>query len=184
MNSYQIVSAVLAVLLYLPLNYQILMGQVDQNLATWILWVALDVIAATSMYMHPEKGNWQLPAAYTVGGSITILCLLRSSLFEWTYFETLVCVFIGIALVKWYFSGPRMATIISSLGMVVATLPQIKDAYLLPETMPFGVYIGYLIVNGLSVKGGKAWNVEERFYPSCCIFACMLILIFTAQKFF
>jgi hypothetical protein len=194
MNLYQIASTVLAFLLYIPLAWQILTGQVTQNIATWILWGVLDAIAAFSMYMHKkekkegaraeEEGNWHLPTAYVLGCTMTILCMLKARLFNWTWFETITSFMVVVCIVGWKISGPRTATILSTAGVVLAGFPQVKDAMLHPEAMPFLVYLGFVIVNVLSTIGGKAWTVKDRLYPLACGGLCLLIALFSAQKFF
>lgn len=183
MNTYQRLSVIFGLLLYLPLGWQLLSGQVTQNPATWLLWGSLDVIAAASMYK--QKGNWQLPAAYVGGCTFTLICMkLSGQKSEWTSFETLICGIVFLCIVGWYKSGPRLATILSTVGVVIAGFPQLKDAWVAPEQMPFIIYIGYTFVNYLSTKGGKEWSVEERFYPACCTGLCFAIAGLSAQKFF
>jgi hypothetical protein len=51
--------ATLAVAMYIPLNKGILKGEVKQNIATFLLWITLDLIAAISTWL--EGGNFLLP---------------------------------------------------------------------------------------------------------------------------
>jgi hypothetical protein len=180
MNLYQKVSVVLALALYFPLAWQILRKTIEQNLATFILWGSLDVIAAISIMI--QGGNYQLPAAYVAGCVLIILCILRTKTFKWTWFETFVSLLVVTCLVGWYYSGPRLATILSTTGVCLAGLPQIKDVWLGPNKKIAITYFGYTIVNGLSVAGGKVWTVEERLYPFCCMVMCIIVTVLSLRK--
>lgn len=52
MNFYIVASSVIALLLYIPLCKWILDGTSKQNLATWVLWVALDAIATGTLIVQ------------------------------------------------------------------------------------------------------------------------------------
>lgn len=182
MNLYSKLSVVIALTLYLPLAWQILTKQVTQNLATFILWGSLDLVAAASMLL--QGGNWTLPAAYVGGCVIIIGCLIRVRSVKWTWFETAITVMVVICLVGWKMSGARMATILSTIGVVLAGFPQLADSYKEPEKQPLLIYVGFVVVNGLSVAGGRAWTIEERFYPASCVVLCLAIVLATARRYF
>ena len=181
MNIYQKVSVVLALSLYLPLGYQILTGKVTQNLATWILWILLDVIAAGSMFV--QDGNFELPTAYVVGGTCIIVCIAKMKTMKWTMYETKVSCMVVACMIGWGLSGPWLATILSSSAMALATIPQLKDCWRQPDQTPTLVYVGYTVANLASTIGGKSWTVEERFYPIVCMIICMLMVTLSLQIF-
>ena len=181
LNIYQKISTAVALCLYLPLSYQILKGQVKQNFATWILWGLLDGVVAASLYA--QSGNWHLPAAYVCGCTLVLVCMFRATTFEWSNFETFICVLVGMCIVGWYFSGPWMATVLASISMALATLPQIKQAFDSPEEMPLGTYVGYVFVNVMSTIGGKNWSVEERLYSGICAVLTIVIVICALQRY-
>jgi hypothetical protein len=89
-----------------------------------------------------------------------------------------------ICLVGWKMSGPWLATILSTTGVVLAGFPQLKDAWKTPREMPLVIYVGYTIVNILSTMGGSSWTVEERLYPATCAVLCAVIVLVSLKKFF
>jgi hypothetical protein len=180
LNIYQKVSVVVALSLYLPLGYQILRGTVVQNLATFALWGALDAIASASIFL--QGGNYQLPAVYVLGCIITILCILKARTFGWTRYETQVSIVVLECIVAWKVSGPWYATIFSTAGVVFAGLPQLKDSWMNPEKSPLYSYIGFSFVNLMNTIGGKAWTVEERFYPFWCTILCVAIVLVSMRQ--
>jgi hypothetical protein len=181
MNIYQKVSIVIALFLYFPLAWQIWRGKAEQNLATWILWGALDALSAISIFV--QGGNWYLPATFTAGCVLTVVCMLRARTAAWTKFETISTLMVVLCLVGWKMSGPWLATILSTTGMVLAGLPQIKDAYKRPVEMPLSIYLGCIFVSVLSTIGGSAWTVEERLYPAACVLLCGVIALTSCRKF-
>ncbi len=177
MNLLVVISTLLAISLYFPLCYQLLTGKVVQNLATWLLWSALDAIAAVTIFL--QDGNYLLAAAYTVGGSITALCILKSRNFNWTRFESFVTFLVIVCLVIWYHSGPRNATIASTLAMVIAGIPQTVASYRKPWETPILIFVGYFFANLLSTLGGKDWSIEEVFYPASATIYCGILVVIT-----
>lgn len=180
MNTYQIVSTVGALLLYIPLAYQVWTGKVKQNLATWILWGIQDAIACAAIFA--QGGNWYIAGAYTLGCIVILSCMVRSKNLTWGLFETITASTVAICLVGWYFSGPYLANVLSVAGLALATFPQIKDAWKYPETMPVAIYFGYTIVNFLATAGGNAWTVEERLYPVVAGFCCLIVAVLPLRK--
>lgn len=174
-------STLLALTLYIPLVWQILSRKVTQNLATFILWGTLDAVAAMSLFT--QHGNWYLPAAYVGGCLLVIGSLIYVRTMKWTWFETLISVMVIVCIIGWWQSGPRMATILSTAGVVIAGLPQLWDSYTEPETQPFVIYWGFVLVNVLSTLGGKSWIVEERLYPASCAVLCFLVVLAISRKF-
>lgn len=152
----------------------------DQNLATFILWGTLDVVVAVSiMFQH---GNWYLPMAYVLGCMVVITALIIVRTFSWTWFETAISIMVVACIIGWWISGPRMATIMSTAGVVLAGLPQLWDAYKKPGTKPTVIYSLFTLANVLSVMGGKSWTVEERLYPMACSILCFFVTLAYGQK--
>lgn len=180
-NTWQLVSTVLAVVLYIPLGIKVLKGTVEQNLATFILWGLLDTIAGMSLYV--QGGNYQLPFAYVSGCALIIGCILKAKTFSWTSFETKVSLLVLLSIIAWMVSGPYMATIFSTTGVVLAGIPQVKDSWMNPEKSPMFLYIGYTTANLLSTIGGKSWTVEERLYSFSCFLLCLVIVGATSRKY-
>ncbi len=182
MNTYQWISVILTGLAYIPLGHHILSGKAKQNLATWVLWVILDAIVAGSILA--QHGNFQLPLFYVFGGTCIVLCIAKMKIFEWTRYETFIAVLVFACMYGWWVSGPWFATIFSSLAVAVATWPQFGDVWEDPADTPIVAYAGFGIADIFSVLGGKAWTVEERFYPIVCICLCAVIVILSMRKFY
>jgi len=173
--------SLLAFGLYWPLVKGILRGEItNQSFATWILWVALDAIALVGLILR--NGNYLLLVFYILGGSIVFLSLLYKKLFKWTGFETFVLILVVICLAIWYGSGSRWAIISSTIAVFVAGCPQIKDCWETPDKKTTLIYFGYTLANFLNFLGGKAWSIEERFYPGICTILCLLIALSSLRR--
>src|SRR3989344_1859430 len=124
-----------------------------------------------------KRGNFWLSLMYTLGGTITVLCISRSGNFRWEWFDTLVAALVVLCIIIWAIVGPWYATIVSSRALLIAGLPQLKESVEEPWETPVPVYIGYTVANILSILGGKEWTVEERCYPVCAGIYCLAISI-------
>lgn len=99
MNIFIELGSITALVVYIPLCIQIILGKVKQNFASWMLWSALDATAmATIIY---QKGNYLLPATYTLGSFIVMLLILRSKNFSWTRVETYTSLLVLVSLAIW-----------------------------------------------------------------------------------
>lgn len=175
MNKILIITSVFAFLLYVPLCVSILKGQIVQNMTTWFLWGVLDAVAAASLYV--QDGNFWLPAAYSLGCIVTVLCIFKSGEATWTRFSTLIICLVIICMIGWYYSGPKLATILSTLAMVVAGLPQLIDTWKYPLQTPLLIFIGYFSVNTISCLAGNGWTITERFYPGVASLFCLAVCL-------
>lgn len=170
-------SVFIALILYYPLIAGIVRvrNPVEHNVATWILWVALDTIVLISVIL--QKGNHLLLVLYCIGGTTVVVCLLYRKLFKWTRFESFVLILVILCLMIWSMSGPRWATIASTIAVWISGCPQIRDSWRKPDRMVGLIYMGYTIASGLSFLGGKSWSIEERFYPGMMTTLCGAIAI-------
>ncbi len=181
MNSLTIVGSIIAILAYFPLWWQIKRNEIEQNLLTWVLWFALDVIIVASIFF--QKGNFLLPATYTIGSLITTILIIKSqNKMSWTWFESFVSALVLISMIIWYFSGDKAATVTATAAMLVAGIPQLVDAYKNPHSMPLLVYGAYIIANSFSLAGATDWSVKESLYPASALIYCLLIFIFSIRK--
>lgn len=175
-------AAILAILIYVPTSYQVWRGQMKLNLATFLLWGALDAIAAGSMFV--KGGNWSLPAAYVAGVALVIVAMLKARTFTWNKLETITSILVGVSIIVWLTAGPVMATLVSSCSMAIATIPQIWDTVRKPQECTLWVWFAYLIVNIMSTMAGKDWSVSERFYPTTCAVLTGIIFLLGLRKLF
>jgi hypothetical protein len=170
----------LAVCLYLPLVSGIWKDKIQQSFATWILWVSLDIIALVSIFL--QGGNYLVLVFYVTIGSIVSGLLLYKKQFKWTKFETLVLFLVLVCLVFWWFSGSRTATILSSIAVVIAGMPQLKESLRGPDKVTGYIYLGFTAVNALFFFAGKSWTVEDRFYPALMVPLCTTIAVAALRK--
>ena len=182
MNTFILAGSILAILTYFPLWRQIRNGEVKQNFLTWVLWGTLDVVVAATIIV--QHGSFLLPTAYGVGSAITVVFIVKSgNRASWTWFETMVVLLVFASIVIWYFSGSKVATIASTMAMLIGGIPQLIDAFKKPHEMPFLAYSSYFAANCLSVAGGKNWSIEERFYPISAAVFCLFIALLATRKF-
>ena len=176
------VGSALGLLTYFPLWKQIRAGDVEQNVLTWALWAALDSIIAAAIFS--QGGSFLLPMIYGLGSLLTVIFLIRSgNKAVWTWFEVFVAFLAFLSMVVWYLSGDKVATIASSVAMMIASIPQIKDAWKKPREMPLLVYCSYLVANCLVTAGGADWSIKDRFYPTSATFVCGFIVALTLRKY-
>ena len=145
---------------YAFLCYSLKKGKVVQNLMTWLLWAALDIIIAASVIY--QGGNWPFIVIYVAGCLAVSATVFKSSINPWTRYETLIA---------------------GTIAVVIAGIPQLIDIWKRPEENPFLIYVGFLIGNILSTAAGKEWSIQERFYPVSMVIFCVIFIIAISRKF-
>jgi hypothetical protein len=182
MNAFTWRGSILALLTYYPLWKQIRSGGAKQNLLTWALWCILDAVVAATII--DQKGSFLLPITYALGSSVTVFFIWKAgNKAAWTWFETMVASLTIASMVIWYFSGGKVATVASTMAMIIGGIPQLIDAWKKPQDMPILPYTSYFVANCLSAAGGKSWAIEERFYPLGAAIFCLSIAVLSIRKF-
>lgn len=181
MNVLILAGSVVAILTYFPFWKAIRTGKVEQNLLTWALWGTLDLVVTAIIIV--QGGSFLLPIAYTIGASITVIFIAKSKgKTSWTWFESLVTSLVVVSMVIWYLCGSKVATVASTIAMLIAGVPQLIDAWKKPRSMPLLAFSAYLLANILSTAGGIDWSIKERFYPASAAAYCFLIVLLSARK--
>lgn len=176
MNAFVWAGSILAILTYIPLWMKIRSGVAKQNIYSWGLWSALDVIIVGSIFL--QGGTYYLAMTYMLGGSIAVYLIWRAGdIGAWTRFESTVAFLVAACMTVWYLSGNAVATVASTLAMQIAGIPQLVDAWRKPKDTPVSIYCCYFVANCLSIAGAKAWTIEERFYPTMCAIGCSFYII-------
>lgn len=177
-----VASAVLAVILYTRVCYEIYRGKGEYNLASWALWASIEVILTAALIA--QQGNYLLVLTFTLGTTISAGFIARfgRSRVIWGKFELLVTLLVLTCLIIWYQSGPKVATIAATIAVFVAGLPQVKEAWEKPQEQSTWVYLGFALANLISVISGKEWSIEERLFSSVSGLYCLLIVMLSLRK--
>jgi hypothetical protein len=175
----KIAGGLLALLLFIPLIRQLWTHGADgQSGATWLLWGTLDTVLAVSII--EQRGNFLLPLAFAIGDLLLVILLAVKRKFSWGRFETVILAMVVGCIVAWKFSGPRIATIASTLGVVIAGVPGLLAMLKQPRPKVGNVWAGYVVANLLSFFGGDAMTIEQRFAPG--VFTLCVLAMFAASR--
>ena len=167
-------------LCYVPLIFGIVKNKIEQSFVAFFLWALLDIIATITSIL--ADGNYWLPLSNAIGASTVAILLAIKKKFNWTWVESITAILVLVCLITWYVSGETAGIVASSLAVVIASLPQMVDTYKNPQSTPTLIYLVFLVANILSLIAGKSWTIEERFYPACAVFLCLVIASFSLRK--
>jgi len=176
----QVVAGVLGIVAYGFLIYGITQSKSEQSFAAFLLWGMLDSIATVTTIL--EHGNFWLPLSNAIGSSVITLLLVVKKQVRWSRVETLTALLVIVCLAVWYTSGETAGIVASSLAVVIASIPQMRETWHDPVATPKGAYFVFLSANVVSFIAAKDWSLKEFFYPSCSIFLCTVILGFSFKK--
>ena len=163
-DALKISGGVLALLMYVPLITGTIRDKgAGQSFAMWALWAVLDTTVTISLMV--QRGNYWLTFGLAVGSVALALLLLLKGRFAWSWFETAILVLVLVCLAVWKFSGPKWATIATTVAIVIAGLPGMVELWRNPQPVLGRIWLGYTVANLLALWGGASWTIEERFAP-------------------
>lgn len=161
----KIAAGTLALLMYAPLVIGAIHNKgAGQSFAMWALWAVMDWTAAISIMV--QRGNFWLVLGLAVGSVTMALLLLVQGRFAWGRLETLILFLVLICFGVWIFSGPKWATIASTLAIIIAGVPGMIELCQNPQRTLAIIWSGFTVANLLALWGGASWTVEERFAPA------------------
>ncbi len=175
----QIAGGLLSLLLFIPLIISIVKeGAEGQSCATWLLWGALDVILTVSLFS--TGGNYFLPLGFALGDFSVVILLVAKGKVNWGMFETIILVMVITCLAAWKLSGPIIAAISSTVAVVIAGLPGLREMWRKPQRRVGNIWMGYVVATTLSFFGGTEMTMKERFTPG--VFALFALVMFAASR--
>ena len=180
MNALAILGAVVAALMYIPLTIQVWTKKLEQNFATYLLWGLLDAVVAGSLML--ESGNFLLPLVYVVLCGGVLVAILRARTFKWSWRESATSVLVVISIIVWLSVSNEMATIVSTIGLTIASGPQLYDFWKKPQKAPVLTYVGFTVANALSTMAGTDWSIQERLYPASCTIMTVIFVLVGCRK--
>lgn len=175
---FRIAGGVCTLLLFIPLLIQTNKdGGAGQSFATWILWAIMDsTLAISTLISH---GNFLLPMGFATGSIVMTALLIAKKRFGWGWIDTTIAVMVVGCLVAWYLGGARMAIVSTTIATSLATIPGLLEMWKSPQRILGNIWAGYTAANGLSLIGGTAWTIEERFTPA--VFTGLSLLMYLAS---
>lgn len=179
-NHLQIIAGVIGFITYCFLFFKILNSKAEQNFAAFLLWAILSIVLTITVLL--EEGNYWLSLGNVLGETAIAVLLFIKKQISWTWIETLTAVLLVACLIIWFFVGEIAAIVSASIATLIASIPQVVSTYKKPSTTPTGIYVAFLLANLLSLYAGKAWSIEERFYPSSAALLCFIITLFSMKK--
>ena len=181
MNNLVLLGGILGFALFYPLCKQILKKKVVQNPLTFFLWSLLDGISAGAMFL--EGGNYLQAMLFCIGGIVVVFCTISAkNPFKWTWFESFIAISVLICICVWIQTDNTTAAIVSLTALCIASVPQIKDAWNMPEKMPTLIYFGYTVSHVFAMLGGKEISIIEIGYPFLGFVVCFTVFLFSLQK--
>jgi hypothetical protein len=180
MEFMQVLSGGIGIVAYGLLIIALFRTKTEQSFAAFLLWALLDLIAAITTII--ADGNYWMALANAIGSAVITILLIIKKQVSWSWVESMTAILVVICLVVWYAAGEQAGIIASSLAVVIASVPQMVETYKKPEVTPTFIYLVFLTAYMVSLIAGKAWTIEERFYPCCSIFLCSVIVIFSVRK--
>ena len=150
------------------------MHDIRQNVVSWMMWTVLDCIILTNCLTAGNRRPW-LPAGFVLSAFLVTIILLMKGVWRWDTIETISAIGIAVSLVCWWKLGAKPAIVASTIATVIAGIPAMHDAWVLPEPSSWWLWSGIAFGCVLSIYGAKKWSIEDRLFP-CSTFVFGVIM--------
>lgn len=180
MKLLELLTTIIGLLPYALLIQGILKGTVKQSFATWILWLALDVIMVCGTIS--QKGNPLLYSVFTLGTCIVTILLIVKKQYTWGWFETGVTVLVGICITVYFTSGAHTATVATMIALDIAGIPQLIATYKKPKETSTIAYLLFTVSSLLAVIETEVWTHKDSTPQINAMFYCLLVMILSMRK--
>jgi cation transport ATPase len=130
--------------------------------------------------LYRTGGNYLLPLGFAIGDFAVVILLIVKGKVNWGIFETVILLMVIACLAAWKLGGPIIAAISSTVAVVIAGIPGLREMWKKPQRVVGNIWMGYVLANVLSFFGGTAMTMKERFTPG--VFAWFALLMFAASR--
>jgi hypothetical protein len=177
----QVAGGLMALLMYVPLLFNVVRDRgVGQSFAMWALWGALDTTITVSLFA--QHGNFWLTLCFAAGSTFLAGLLLWWGRVSWGWLETVILFLVAGCLVVWKVSGPRNATIATTLAIVIAGTPGMLELWRNPQPAVARIWAGFTAANLMALFGGLSWSIEERFAPGLFTVQALAMTLVSLRK--
>lgn len=140
----------------------LLFEKVPLNIASWVLWVALNGVNWITMARAGSRVF--LPAGYTISTALVAVMVVKNGVWSWGIVETVALVGAVVALFASFRASKRLGVVLAVSALLVAGIPQLYDNWVSPATASWWTWAITACCNAVSAFAAGP-TLEERSYP-------------------
>jgi hypothetical protein len=169
-NKLPIMGFAITTIAFVYLVIALLVNNVPLNLATWSLWVVIDITLLISIVKAGNKRPWTM-IGFAVGATTIALItfvkfLMGKSQFVWGNPETLAAIAVAVALLTWKLTTAKVGLISITGAMYFAMIPTFVDQWSKPQGQDPWVWL-LCSVGCILEYIGKPKTIIDGFQPVC-----------------
>lgn len=172
----------LGMLGFVPYIYWTVRGTIQPQKATWIIWAALDTVAALGM--HKKETLNGLVVGSAIGCVLTMLTTLRYGKPGWTRLD-IACMTGALIGMLWVLFGAPLVGLLMSLGIMhIGAIPTVRGAWTAPHEEHLITWCIFSLACILGMLAIPAWTWADAAQP--IVFASIeipiTIIVFVRQR--
>ena len=172
------IGAFVGIIAYIIMGRYIILGEKGYSFTSFTLFSILNGISAVTIYL--EQGNYLLSLIFSLSAATIAVMLLLKRKVTWSWIESLVIGLITISFILWYLYGAYVGIWASTLSLLIAIIPQVKDMYKLPSNKVAFVNKFFIASSFISCFSAKSFTFVELSFPVTILISCSIIYYFAA----
>lgn len=152
-------------------------SEVAPNLASWIVFAAVDASIFVSSLAAGVTTTMAVFAVYTVGSLVIVVLVFRQGKIKLMPFDVISLAVSTIAFIAWKMTGkPEVAIYLNISVAVMACLPTIRQAWLTPEKEDLRAW-QYILAGGfVNLFAVEKWDFKNGAVPVAIVVLCIVIV--------
>ena len=176
-------AGVISLIAVVPYIIAILRGETRPNKATWWVWTAVGLMAASSYYASGAGQTIWFALSYVVGPISVALLSVKYGEGEWSRFDRICLMSAGGSLALWMiFSSPLVALLLNLVIDFMGALPTIRKAYHDPsgeDRIAWALYFFGALVNMFAIE---TFEFSIVIYPIYMFVVIGMITVLVFRK--
>lgn len=161
-----LLAVLMAAASYIPYLWSIGRGVARPNRASWWIFSATGLFAASASWTGGARDGLWVPLTYGVLSLVVALVAIRRGEGGWNRLDLTCIGLAGGSLVVWGISGdPLLCVVMNTAADTAGHVPTVVKAWREPRREPLTIWVIVLIADVLNLTQIRTWSLMEVLYP-------------------
>jgi hypothetical protein len=161
---------------FIPYLRAIWQRKTRPNQATWLIWLIVGVMIASSYRAAGANSTMWVPISYVIGPLITSIFAIRFGERHWTKLDWICLIGVGIGLILWGVYRSPSLTLGINIGIdFLGALPTIRKSFRDPYSEDILSWLLFSLGSIINLLAINRWGWQIVLYPIYIVVATTTI---------